>query len=109
LVIINEADRGLGGANLQKFLVMAGIRAYNEEKTIARVVLGAQKHAHIVVVCDDGSSDLTGEIAARLGAVVVRHDKNLGYGASIKSLFLRSKTPSVGRWFVPNGYSVKCS
>lgn len=55
MVIINEVDRGLGGANLQKFLVIAGIPAYNEEKTIARVVLGAQKHAHIVVVCDDGS------------------------------------------------------
>ena len=50
--------------------------AFNEEKTIARVVLGAQKHAHIVIVCDDGSSDLTGTIAERLGAVVVRHEKN---------------------------------
>jgi glycosyltransferase involved in cell wall biosynthesis len=71
-------------------LVVAGIPAYNEEKTIARVVLGAQKHAHIVVVCDDGSTDLTGEIAERLGAVVVRHERNAGYGAAIQSLFKRA-------------------
>ncbi len=72
-------------------LVIAGIPAYNEEKTIARVVLSAQKHAHIVIVCDDGSSDLTGEIAGRLGAVVVRHERNLGYGAALQSLFERAK------------------
>ncbi len=72
-------------------LVVAGIPAYNEEKTIARVVLGAQKHANIVVVCDDGSSDLTGEIAERLGAVVIRHERNLGYGAALQSLFKRAR------------------
>ena len=43
-----------------------------------------------MVVCDDGSSDLTGEIAERLGAVVVRHEKNLGYGAALQSLFKRA-------------------
>lgn len=72
-------------------LVVAGVPAYNEEKTIARVVLGAQKHAHIVIVCDDGSSDLTGEIAGRLGAVVIRHERNLGYGAALQSLFKRAR------------------
>ena len=77
---VNETD----------LLVVVGIPAYNEEKTIARVVLGAQKHAHIVVVCDDGSSDLTGEIAERLGAVVVRHERNSGYGAALQSLFKRA-------------------
>lgn len=76
--------------NLHKPLVVAGIPAFDEEKTIARVVIGAQRHAHIVVVCDDGSSDLTGEIAERLGAVVVRHERNLGYGAALQSLFRRA-------------------
>ena len=77
----------VNGSNL---LVVAGIPAFNEEKTIARVVLGAQKHAHVVVVCDDGSTDLTGEIAERLGAVVVRHERNAGYGAAMQSLFKRA-------------------
>ena len=29
-----------------------------------------RRGAHIVVVCDDGSTDLTGEIAERIGAIV---------------------------------------
>lgn len=71
--------------------VVAGIPAFNEERTVARVVLEAQKYADVVVVCDDGSTDLTGVIAARLGADVVRHEQNLGYGAAIQSLFKRAR------------------
>ncbi len=74
-----------------KLLVVAGIPAYNEEKTIAHVVLTAQKQVDVVIVCDDGSSDLTAEIAERLGAVVIRHEHNLGYGAALHSLFKQAK------------------
>jgi glycosyltransferase involved in cell wall biosynthesis len=93
LVELEDTRKLLGrlAVNGNNLLVVAGIPAYNEEKTIARVVLGAQNHAHIVVVCDDGSSDLTGEIAERLGAVVVRHERNLGYGAALQSLFKRAR------------------
>jgi glycosyltransferase involved in cell wall biosynthesis len=73
-----------------KPFVVIGIPAYNEEHTIARIVLEAQKFADKVVVCDDGSTDYTAKIAESLGADVVRHEKNGGYGASIKSLFLRA-------------------
>ena len=78
-------------AALTRITVVAGIPAFNEEKTIAGVVLQAQKYADIVVICDDGSSDLTGEIAERLGAVVVKHEKNSGYGAALQSLFKRAR------------------
>jgi hypothetical protein len=74
-----------------KPFVVVGIPAFNEEAMIARVVLVAQKYANVVVVCDDGSSDVTGAIAKRLGADVVRHKRNLGYGSSIKSLFKRAR------------------
>jgi glycosyltransferase involved in cell wall biosynthesis len=70
---------------------VVGIPAFNEERTIARVILEAQKHADVVVVCDDGSSDLTCEIAERLAADVVCHEHNLGYGAAIWSLFERAR------------------
>lgn len=73
-----------------KSLVFAAIPAYNEEKTIARVILRAQRFVDKVLVCDDGSGDLTAEIAERMGAIVVRHKKNLGKGAAIKSLFSMS-------------------
>ena len=46
-----------------KPFVVVGIPAFNEEKSIARVVLESRKFANEVVVCDDGSSDLTAEIA----------------------------------------------
>jgi glycosyltransferase involved in cell wall biosynthesis len=71
--------------------VVVGIPAFNEEKTIAKVVLKAQKYADKVLVCDDGSTDMTGEIAERLGADVVRHEKRLGYGAALRSLFRRAR------------------
>lgn len=70
---------------------MAGIPAYNEEKTIAKVVLQAQKYVDLVVICDDGSTDMTAKIAERLGAEVLSHEKNLGYGAAIQSLFRRAR------------------
>jgi len=75
----------------KRSFVVAAIPAFNEEKAIARVVLLAKKHVDKVMVCDDGSADLTGEIAERLGADVVRHERNLGYGAAVQSLFKRAR------------------
>jgi glycosyltransferase involved in cell wall biosynthesis len=80
-------DSGIGQVAKDKPLIIVGIPAYNEEKAIAKVVLESQRFADKVVVCDDGSTDLTGEIAERLGATVVRHERNAGYGATIRSLF----------------------
>jgi len=74
-----------------KPFVVACIPAYNEEKTIAKIVLKAQKIVDKVIVCDDGSDDMTGEIAERLGAEVLRHERNLGYGASLRSLFDKAR------------------
>jgi glycosyltransferase involved in cell wall biosynthesis len=85
-VILDEIE--VAGA---KPFVIVGIPAFNEAPMIARVILEAQKHADAVVVCDDGSNDRTGAIAKRLGAYVVRHGRNMGYGASIKSLFKRAR------------------
>jgi len=72
-------------------LIVACIPAFNEEKTVGKVVLQAQRYVSKVIVCDDGSTDMTAEIAARLGADVIRHERNLGYGAAIQSLFRRAK------------------
>lgn len=89
LVEIEDGKTVLGESAFSesKPFVIVGIPAFNEEKSIARVVLEAQRFADMVVVCDDGSSDFTARIAERLGADVVRHDDNSGYGAALKSLF----------------------
>ena len=81
----------IGALTEIKPFVVVGIPAFNEEQTIARVILGVQKFAGKVVVCDDGSTDYTAKIAEGLGADVVRHETNEGYGASIKSLFMRAR------------------
>jgi len=71
--------------------VVAGIPAYNEEKTIAEVVLKAGCHVGKVLVCDDGSRDMTRIIARKNGAHVVEHKKNMGYGATMQTLFIKAK------------------
>lgn len=89
LVEVKEAGSGSQDTVVVegKPFVVVGVPAFNEEKTIAKVVIEAQKYAGRVVVCDDGSADMTADIAERLGADVVRHERNLGYGAAIQCLF----------------------
>lgn len=70
--------------------VVIGIPAYNEEKNIAKILVKLQNVANKIIVCNDGSTDLTGEIADKMGAIVINHPKNLGYGAAIKSLFSKA-------------------
>jgi glycosyltransferase involved in cell wall biosynthesis len=71
--------------------VIIGIPAFNEEKNIGPIVAELkQKYDHIIV-CDDGSSDLTATIASSLGAHVVKHGENLGYGSAIKTIFAEAK------------------
>ena len=66
---------------------VAAIPAYNEESSLAKVILQTKRYVDKVIVCDDGSTDMTAEIAEHLGADVVRHEKNLGKGATLRSLF----------------------
>ena len=71
--------------------VSIGIPAYNEEKNIAAIIIKLRKIVDTVIVCNDGSNDSTAEIAENLGAIVINHEKNLGYGSAIKSIFKKSK------------------
>lgn len=68
-------------------LTIAAMPAHNEEHAIAKVVLDCKKYVDKVVVVDDGSTDATAEIAEALGAYVVQHQKNGGYGAAIRTCF----------------------
>ncbi len=68
-----------------------GIPAFNEEKNIAAIIAKLADIADSLIVCNDGSSDLTSDIAEKMGAFVINHEKNLGYGAAIRSIFLKAK------------------
>ena len=75
--------------------IVVGIPAYNEEKNIASIIVKLKKIANTIIICDDGSTDATAEIAKELGAIVISHSKNQGYGAAIKTIFLEAKNKQV--------------
>ncbi|MFA6316911.1 MAG: glycosyltransferase family 2 protein [Elusimicrobiota bacterium] len=72
------------------------IPAYNEEATVAELVARVLATRIIgvdleIVVVDDGSSDLTGEILRGLpGITLVSHPSNRGKGAALKSGLARA-------------------
>ena len=69
------------------------IPAYNEEQHIENVVKGVKNVFLIdrVYVVDDGSTDKTVELDEKAGAVVIKHEKNLGVGAGIRDGFIKAK------------------
>ena len=79
----------MNSSNILKITI--GIPAYNEEKNIASVITKLKKITNSIIVCDDGSSDMTSKISKNLGAVVISHKKNMGYGVAINSIFQKSK------------------
>jgi dolichol-phosphate mannosyltransferase len=75
------------GGGREPVTILVAIPAYNEEVAIGSVVLRSLKYADDVIVVDDGSADNTAEVAALAGAKVVKHEKNSGYGAALKTCF----------------------
>ena len=71
--------------------IIIGIPAFNEEKNIASIITKLLNITDTIIVCNDGSTDLTSEIAEKMGAVTINHKKNLGYGGAIRSIFLKAK------------------
>jgi glycosyltransferase involved in cell wall biosynthesis len=67
------------------------IPAYNVSSKIGEIVSRARPYASEVIVCDDGSRDDTAREAQAVGATVIRHRVNKGYGSAIKTLFRTAK------------------
>ncbi|BAZ98417.1 glycosyltransferase family 2 protein [Methanothermobacter sp. EMTCatA1] len=67
--------------------IVAVIPAFNEEVAIGSVVLLTGEHVDEVIVVDDGSADRTAHVAEMAGARVIRHHRNLGKGAALKTGF----------------------
>ncbi len=77
--------------NRRNLKIAIGLPAFNEGKNIASIIAQLKKKYALIIVCDDGSSDFTSVIAEEMGAIVIKHKKNLGYGAAIRSLFLKAQ------------------
>jgi len=75
----------------KKMKIVIGLPAFNEEKNIGKIVAQLLDKSYSVIVCNDGSSDSTGIIAEKMGAMIINHKKNLGYGAAIGSIFRKAR------------------
>ena len=70
--------------------VVITIPAYNEERTIGRIiqeireVMDSTKYKYKILVLNDGSKDGTVEIAKKAGAIVVSNKRNLGLADTFK-------------------------
>ncbi|HVW30504.1 MAG TPA: glycosyltransferase family 2 protein [Minicystis sp.] len=76
--------------------VVAIVPAYDAAPSVGAVVAGlvaafaAIPSFRGVIVVDDGSSDSTSDVAASAGAVVVRHRRNRGKGAALRTGLARA-------------------
>lgn len=61
------------------------IAAFNEAAVVGPIIHELVQRHYRVVVVDDGSQDLTGQIALTAGAAVVTHPVNLGQGAALQT------------------------
>ena len=63
----------------------AVIPCFNEDKTIAPLILALRPYVNRIVVVDDGSTDETASNARSCGTMVIRHDSNRGKGAALQT------------------------
>src|SRR3989344_2993468 len=72
-------------------MIIVTIPAYNEEKSIERVIYGikqimdSNKYKYKILVVDDGSKDNTAEIAKNSGAIVYSHPYNYGLAETFRT------------------------
>lgn len=75
------------------------IPAYNEAGAIGPVLERLRNTStelvEEIIVVDDGSRDDTSRIATEVGARVIRHGRNRGYGAALKTGILAARTDFV--------------
>lgn len=71
--------------------VLTAIPVYNEQDHIEPILREILRYAQNVLVVDDGSTDATPQRLAKFPQIeVVRHPRNRGYGAGLKSAFARA-------------------
>lgn len=67
---------------------LTALPVYNEVRHVEPVLAEVLRYSSEVLVVDDGSTDGTSDLLSRRHDVhVVRHPKNLGYGAGLRSAF----------------------
>lgn len=68
--------------------ILTALPVYNEARHVARVLSRVIEYADDVLVVNDGSSDDTAREVGKFSTVkMITHQKNLGYGAGIRTAF----------------------
>ncbi len=70
---------------------LVAIPVFNEQRTAAGVIGHVLQYAKDVLVIDDGSTDGTPDVLARLPVRVLRHERNQGYGAALIGAFAHAQ------------------
>jgi glycosyltransferase involved in cell wall biosynthesis len=76
--------------------IVVTIPAYNEEKTISRLikdiksVMSRNRYNYKILLVDDGSSEKTASVSKKAGAVVHSHPKNYGLAETFKTEIQKS-------------------
>ena len=70
-------------ANMSSGTVAVVIPAYDEERTVRAVAVGACEQVTEVIVVDDGSTDATSTVLADLPITLLRNDSNLGKAGAL--------------------------
>ncbi|MGD0517591.1 MAG: glycosyltransferase family 2 protein [Thermoguttaceae bacterium] len=80
------------------YRTLTALPVYNEAANLSGALAGALTYSKEVLVVDDGSTDGTSQIlAARDDIYLIAHQRNLGYGAALRSAFA---------FAIQNGYDV---
>ncbi|HWL09585.1 MAG TPA: glycosyltransferase family 2 protein [Planctomicrobium sp.] len=78
--------------------ILTALPVYNEEAHLLEVIPEVRRYCSDVLVVDDGSTDATPQILSEIeGIHVIRHSKNQGYGAGLRSAF---------QYAIDHGYDV---
>ena len=92
------------GRPLQNLTIV--IPAWNEESGLTATLLGLLQNPTLrgatILVVDDGSTDQTAQVAKAHKVGVIRNQRNLGYGASLK-LGTRAARTGLVAWFDADG------
>ena len=77
--------------NTETTMLVVLLPAHNEERFIGSLVIKLKDYADEVIVIDDGSTDMTTPIARTAGAIVERHERNMGKGVALNTGFRKAR------------------
>jgi glycosyltransferase involved in cell wall biosynthesis len=83
--------------------IVVAIPCFNTMHYMVDLIARVKKYADEVIVIDDGSTDMTADVARLAGARVISHGENRGYGEAIKSCIAAAKSANADALIIIDG------